>query len=381
MTAPPRILAYCAAIFGLGHERRTLAILGEVSRRVPEAQMLLVTGTPPRLANRQPAGLDVLLLPNAKRHGKATGVRAAVLLAAIEAFKPDLILVEEEPAGHAAELLPALEAIEAMPLRPVLAVCMRDILNEARFARSYARSHGHDTAQERFYDHTLIFGDPSVFDPVAEYGWSPSVAARTTMCGYIRPADAIAPPAKVRAGLGIGEQPFVVVTTGGGSDGGKLLETAIDALARPELRHLAALVVTGPLGERLLPALRTRAASRPGIMVESFRDDLTSDINAADLVVAMAGVNTASEIVALGKRAVLVPRKHGEQELRADLFAQRGLVQTFRWAELSPERLATAMLAALDSPPPVNTLAFDGLAIAGAILAEALQPQFTPFDG
>jgi predicted glycosyltransferase len=146
------------------------------------------------------------------------------------------------------------------------------------------------------------------------------------------------------------------------------------------LQHLAALLVTGPLGERQLPSLRARAGSRPGITVESFRDDLPSDIAAADLVVAMAGVNTTSEIVALEKRAVLVPRKHGEQELRADLFAARGLARTFRWAELSPERLATAMLAALEGPTPVNTLNFNGLTVAGAILAEALQPQFTPFE-
>jgi predicted glycosyltransferase len=257
---------------------------------------------------------------------------------------------------------------------------MRDILNEGRFARSYARSHGHDTAQARFYDRTLVFGDPSVFDPVAEYGWPAPVAARTTMCGYMRMTERLQPAAKVRAGLGIGEQPLVVVTTGGGSDGGKLLETAIEALARPGLQHLAALVVTGPLGERQLPSLRARAGSRPGITVESFREDLPSDIAAADLVVAMAGVNTTSEIVALEKRAVLVPRKHGEQELRADLFAARGLARTFRWAELSPERLAAAMLAALEGPPPANTLDFNGLTVAGAILAEPLQPQFTPFE-
>jgi predicted glycosyltransferase len=208
MTAP-RILAYCAAIFGLGHERPTLAVLAELAGRVPEAQMLLISGTPPRLANRQPRGLDVLTLPSAKRHGKPGGLRAAVLEAAIASYQPDLIYVDEEPAGHAGELMPALEAIESMPVRPTLVVGMRDILNEGRFARSYARSHGHDTAQARFYDRTLVFGDPSVFDPVAEYGWTAPVAARTTMCGYMRMTERLQPAAKVRAGLGIGEQPLM----------------------------------------------------------------------------------------------------------------------------------------------------------------------------
>ena len=81
-------------------------------------------------------------------------------------------------------------------------------------------------------------------------------------------------------------------------------------------------------------------------------DDSLSYQRAADLVIAMAGYNTTAEILSLGARALLVPRRgpSAEQQMRARRFAERGWVYWLPPASLSTESLAAAVLDALDSP-------------------------------
>jgi predicted glycosyltransferase len=381
MTNSPRLLAYCASHFGLGHERCTLGVLGEVRRRLPEAEMLMVAGNPLRLEGLRPAGLDTMVLPPSKRFGKAGGVRSRVLDTLIDAYQPSVIYLEEEPAGHVGELLPTLERLQGNPSRPTVFVTLRDIVNDPKSVQAYWRSNRHDLALEHYTDQLLIFGDPAIYDPFAEYGWSAAARAKTTFCGYYDLTRGVRPAAEVRKEFGARDKPLVVVTTGGGADGSALLLTAADALKRQELKHLRAVIVSGPMAAAAtVRQLRERTAGRSHIRIESYVPDMPSLVNAADLAIAMAGHNTVSEIVALRKRAILVPRNHNEQQIRARLFAERGLVHTFGWNELSAERLSTEIRKALTAPPPEHDIDFGGLERAGEILANALEPQFTPFD-
>lgn len=90
----------------------------------------------------------------------------------------------------------------------------------------------------------------------------------------------------------------------------------------------------------------------------------------------MGGYNTVCEAVGLGKRVVVVPRVHPRQEqlIRAQRFAQLGLVSMVHPNDLSPDRLQEAVWAALASPPPAPRLDFDGLRRAGELLSELLAP-------
>jgi predicted glycosyltransferase len=111
-------------------------------------------------------------------------------------------------------------------------------------------------------------------------------------------------------------------------------------------------VVTGPF---LPPAERTRleqlSAGLP-VHIVSQVDDSMSYQRAADLVIAMAGYNTTAELLSLGARALLVPRRgpSAEQQMRARRFAERGWASWLPPASLSAESLATAVLEALDDP-------------------------------
>ena len=68
---------------------------------------------------------------------------------------------------------------------------------------------------------------------------------------------------------------------------------------------------------------------------------------------ARAGYNTATEILSLGKQAIIVPRDSHtmEQVLRASLLEERALARVIHPDQLAPEPLAEALLSALHAPP------------------------------
>lgn len=89
--------------------------------------------------------------------------------------------------------------------------------------------------------------------------------------------------------------------------------------------------------------LRARARHLPVHILASV-DDTYRYLEAADLIVAMAGYNTTVEILKTGKRAILVPRRgpSAEQRTRTGLFAQRG------WIDMvDPDDLNATSLASL----------------------------------
>jgi len=90
------------------------------------------------------------------------------------------------------------------------------------------------------------------------------------------------------------------------------------------------------------------------VMLADFLPRLLDYMTAADIVVSLGGYNTMSEVVSLGKRAVVVPYadEHQEQVLRAALLDRLGVIRTVAPDRLTPQRLADAILAAFGDAPP-----------------------------
>src|SRR5262249_6541165 len=176
-----------------------------------------------------------------------------------------------------------------------------------------------------------------------------SVRRKLEFTGYIRKREQLRGAERVRAELGIAPTaPLLLSTVGGGGDGFDLLLATAGAI--PLLPHprtaLQATLVTGPRMEdgqrrRVSPAVE----GPPGVQLFPFVPHLTSLIATSDVVVSMAGYNTVSEILALGRPAVLVPRvaPRREQWIRARLLARRGLVHMLAPDRATPQRLAKAV--------------------------------------
>jgi predicted glycosyltransferase len=169
----------------------------------------------------------------------------------------------------------------------------------------------------------------------------------------------------VRSDIGAADMPLVVVSVGGGADGGALLRAYLSGLASRGRSPIHSYVVTGPLlPEEDRNAVRELSRDLPNIRLVDFDPDFAAAVRAADVVVCMGGYNSLAEAAYFGKRPVVVPRLPGpeEQILRAEGFARLGLATVVRPDRLEPSALWEAIDGELERPPPSTMpLAFDGL--------------------
>jgi predicted glycosyltransferase len=233
-TPAPRILFYCWNGSGLGHLRLTLAVAHECARRRPDAALLALTPSFETHAFSLPPTFDYVKLPNAGRwdgyfpagRGAEPGrpslnpvwpLRMSIIQEVADAFAPTRFLADHSPNGNRNELLPMLTSLREQA-GVELCVGIRDIVDGPEVTRTFWRREGIYDLLEQTYDRILVYGSRDVFDPIVEYGLSDRIATKTVFCGYVRHAPPPAPPAHVRARLGVDpDTPFVVVSVGGGS--------------------------------------------------------------------------------------------------------------------------------------------------------------------
>ena len=103
--------------------------------------------------------------------------------------------------------------------------------------------------------------------------------------------------------------------------------------------------------------LHQQANALSHLSILDFTQDLMSYMNAAELVVAMAGYNTVTEILTLNKPAVLIPRTEPAQEqwIRATRLERLGLFKTLHPDQVSPTALRQLILGSLGDTARRNT--------------------------
>jgi len=355
-----RFLFYSHDGLGLGHTRRNLGIADAVTKLQPDAAVLMATGLDSVRYLGIPSGVGVLKLPGLRKLAneaysgrnlpisftELVTLRSALLKAAVESFRPHVLLADKHPFGVGEELLPALKVMRAIGGRTVLG--LRDILDSREtMLREWARR---DIANRipRYYDRVLVYGDRAIFDPVAAYDFPPALARRTVFCGYVinrtrfewRAGDAIPGHSPQR--------PTVVATAGGGQDGVRLLRCFLRAAAGMDWNTV---VVTGsetPTRER--KSLEAQAGEI-GASFRSFLPALSNWFEKIDTLVSMGGYNTILEAVAAGTPTICVPRivPRVEQLLRAIAFAKLGLLRLIHPGDLDPLGLRHEIEEALRS--------------------------------
>lgn len=381
----PRFLLYSHDALGLGHVRRNLAIAGALTEIGPRAAVLLATGSEEAAMLTIPAGVDILKLPGLRKFGNErygarrlpmpatefAALRAHVLRAAVESFRPDVLLADKHPLGPQGELRPALQVARAAGIGAVLG--LRDILDQPASVASEWGPRALFQQIGKYYDRVLVYGQRDIFDPVREYGFPAPVAARTSFCGYVFR------PATLRAETDDGGEefhraertrPLVLATAGGGEDGFALLATFIEAVAG---QAWDSMVVSGSQCDaRVAERLRGLAADA-SVAFRAFVPGLSGGFRSLDALVCMGGYNTLVESVVAGVPTVCVPRVHPrrEQLLRARAFARLGLLSLLEPHRLDPPRLTSAIQRALEErhvphPEGAGSLDVDGARRAAA---------------
>ncbi|MBT5413322.1 MAG: glycosyl transferase family 28 [Rhodospirillaceae bacterium] len=354
-----RILIHVQHLLGSGHLRRAAKIARTLAAAGHET--LLVSGGMP-VPDLDTGGADLLQLPplraadesfstlvdDAGRAADNTirNARRALLLRRFAAFGPHALIVEMYPFGRrslAFEIEPLLDAAWAARPRPLILSSVRDVVPR----KSAKREAGILAAARDRFDRILVHGDPALLPFEASFPPAAALGDRLTYTGYVTPEP------EAPGGPDAPGHDEVLVSAGGGAVGARLLRAARDARplsARASDRRWR-LIAGGALAEG---AYRNLAAGGDdGLVVERHRPDFRALLANCHVSVSQAGYNTASELLAAGKRAVVVPyvgRGETEQSLRAERLALHGFVVSLAEADLTPTTLAAAVDSALAAP-------------------------------
>lgn len=389
---PPRVVLYSHDTLGFGHLRRNLMIARALRQSSLAPEILMIVGMREAGAFELPAGVDCLALPAYAKGGdgtyrprdlgadlkRLTALRGRTIEAAVRAFGPDLMLVDNVPRGALSELDPTLEDLAAGG-RTRLVLGLRDVIDDpATVRRQWLRQRNFE-ALRRFYSEVWIYGDPAFYDIVAECGLEGALAGKARHVGYIDHGArlALATAAADRdAVLGDDPRPYVLCAVGGGRDGAALC----DAFAAAPLPrgHRAILVTGSQMPAETRGRLQAVAASRDDLTVVDFVREPMALMQGAARIISMGGYNTVCEVLTLGRPALIVPRARprAEQVIRAERLAARGLIGMLHPDDLSPGALGRW----LAGPPPSRaadarrSLDLGGLDRVRTLAARALIP-------
>lgn len=390
-----RVALYSHDTQGLGHVRRNSLLAAAMVAADPGVSVLLVSGAREAAALPLPAHTDLAIVPELAKDGlggysartsnrsldHVVALRSAALEHALADYEPHLLVVDKVSRGFGGELEPALRHLRREHgTRTVLG--LRDVLDDVATTRQEWEQSRTPDAITTLYDQVWVYGDPTIFDPAVEYGWSAAVRAKVRYTGYLgagrerllptaasHPADASRVPAASRSL----HAPYVLALVGGGQDGVAVADAFAHAVYP---RGHQGVLVTGPyLPTPDLERLREVARRRGDLRVHRFVSDVPTLARASAATISMGGYNSVCELLAARRPALVVPRTapRREQAMRAERFARHGLLDVVSPERLDPDLVTGWLADALERPdPPFQPIDLHGLRTVPALVAELL---------
>ncbi len=376
-----RMLFYSHDSFGLGHIRRTLAIVHHLTNSIPQLSALIVTGS--SIVDRyiMPRNTDFIRFPGITKiesgeystrnlgipPSETLHIREKIILAAVESFRPHVLVVDKSPLGLQAEMVQGLRLIKALSPRSRNVLGMRDIEDDRdSVIRDWKDTGVYDFMSE-FYDEIWVYGNQAVYNPIQEYDFPSDLARKIIFTGYIHrdKAGSRHPKGRSKAGNTL---PVVLVTTGGGEDGEFLLANYLEGIELLESPPFRSIMISGPFLDQIKKRRLMRfAEALEKVVFLRFHLNLMATMANANLIVCMGGYNTLCEILSMKKWAIVVPRvrPRTEQLIRASRFQNLNLMEMIHPDEISPMMLMERVIARLRQPriPEFNANEFsmDGL--------------------
>lgn len=371
-----RVVLYSHDALGLGHARRNLAIAQSLASGMPNAMGnsatgLLVAGITIS-GVEPPAGFDWLTLPGFAKGPSGycprrllghspdalAALRSEIIGSVLGEFAPDLVIIDRHIAGVRGELTTPLCRLRETSPNTRIVLGLRDVLDHRLTTDREWAALGGAKAVRELVDSVWIYGDPTIHDATATGEVPSPLADVATFTGYL--SEHRTPLTNARPAHHP-DEPFILTTVGGGSDGLDLLLAAARMTPPPGHAHL---IVTGP---QLSADQRQRVvaeATHPATTVVGCVPNLASLIEDAAAVIAMGGYNTSCEILATSTPTLIVPRNKPrlEQTIRAKAFAAAGLVDVLHPENLTPNALTNWGTDAVHRT--VDRSSHDGSAIA-----------------
>lgn len=380
-----RILLYSHDTLGLGHIQRCLKISNWLRSKYPELSILLITGSSQVHRFQIPASVDYIKLPAVRKVDRETyesrfpgasfehtlRLRTNLILETVRDYAPHLFLVDHSPHGMKGEIMPSLEWLRKNNDACIIALGMRDILDDPLIVIDLWRQQGTFDVMRDFYDRIFIYGDPSVFDPISRYEFPPEIKSKSQFCGYITDYDTLNDSSIRRSRTVAGGKKFVVLTVGGGDGWGEDLIACFLEIIQERKSDIPfeSLILTGPfLGDDHWDRFKCAARDLP-VKILRFVRNTGPFLAQSDLVISTGGYNTITDILSYARKALVVPRikYRKEQFLRAERMSELGLITLLHPDNISARNLyncVSDLLTGNDDP-----------------LVEARNRKLIPLDG
>ena len=337
---PTRALIYSHDTFGLGHLRRCRAIAHALVERNPEMSVMILSGSP-IIGNfdfRQ--RVDYVRVPVVikLRNGdyvsqsldididQTVAMRSSIIQHTAEIFDPDIFIVDKEPLGLRGEVEDTLEMLSARGTPLVLG--LRDVMDEPSLLGPEWERKNVVPALASLYDEIWVYGLPQVCDPLADINIPSHVRRKMVFTGYLE-REPVRRKQTAEHDVPF-DQPYLLVTPGGGGDGEALVDWVLRAYEYDKKAPYPALLVFGPFMQKDKQAeFARRAAELPMVEAITFDANIEHLIERAMGIVAMGGYNTFCEILTFDKPAIVVPRTEPrlEQFIRAERAQELGLLR------------------------------------------------------
>lgn len=354
---------YSHDTFGLGHLRRCREVAHALVERFKRMQVLIVSGSAIAGAFDFRARVDFIKIPSVIKlyngeyislaeHidlAETLEMRRAIIQQTAELYRPDMFIVDKEPLGLKGELEQTLVMLKSRGCHLVLG--LREVLDSPDQVRAEWQRTEAMRKIEALYDAVWVYGCKDFYDPLRDLDVSAAVRARMTFTGHLGRAA----PRQTTRVFGLPDN-FILVTAGGGGDGGPLMRQVLAALEHDAGLETPIVMILGPFmvaEER--EEIHARARRLPGVTVLDFESQIEPIMLRATAIVSMGGYNTFCEILSFDKRALLIPRNkpRREQEIRASRAAELGLVDILdsNIAD-DPRQMADALRRLLCRPLP-----------------------------
>jgi len=336
------VLIYSHDTMGLGHLRRCRTIAHALVEADKDLSVLILSGSPIIGSFDFKARVDFVRIPGVikLRDGDYTSlnlhidiaqtlaIRASIIRHTAEAFQPDLFLVDKEPLGLRGEVTETLEFLKRRNVPLVLG--LRDVMDDPALLEPEWKRKKALPALRDLYDDIWVYGLPQICDPLEGLAIPQSVRRKMSYTGYLRRTLPLNGPRASMEAAREREQPYVLVTTGGGGDGDALIDWVLRAYETGTPLPHRALLVLGPFmqSERQAEFLN-RAQALSNVEAITFDAHMEALIARAAGVVAMGGYNTFCEILSFDRPGLIVPRTAPrlEQTIRAERAQAQGLVR------------------------------------------------------
>ncbi|MBT3915766.1 MAG: hypothetical protein HN731_03165 [Rhodospirillaceae bacterium] len=368
-----RVLIYSHDSFGLGHLRRCRAIAHYLVGSYNKLSVLILSGSPIIGSFDFRARVDFVRVPGVikLRNGdytplnlhldieKTMELRGSIIQHTADVFDPDIFIVDKEPLGLRGEVAETLQMLKQRGTSLVLG--LRDVMDEPALLVPEWERKNVLPALEDLYDELWVYGLPQVYDPLTGVDLPESVRRKIVYTGYLRYG---VPDAAASVSASVTEQPYYLVTAGGGGDGEALIDWVLRAYETGESIPHPSLLVFGPF-------MQTEAQENFLERIEKLDqvDAITFDAHFEHLmknavgVIAMGGYNTFCEILSFNKPGLIIPRTQPrlEQYIRASRAQELGLMSLLNDDGIRNTSLMITALRQLTQQYPPSNVVLPGL--------------------